>query len=205
MSLKPERKAPSDDLLSSFMKKRDGRGNLFTSDAPQHIALNFVLAGRTPLLWPPAGDFKHVIQCDGLPDGTFVPAGSTMTYSIYSVGRMETVWGEACMEFRPERWLISPQGDRFNPSKDSFKFVAFNAGPRICLGEKVGLPTNEVCSLCCSALLPAFASSRTLGGAEDVSHSIHEERLSCLLAAVPTSIVDGQIWVIRFIHCVFDQ
>ncbi|KAK8601662.1 hypothetical protein V6N13_058654 [Hibiscus sabdariffa] len=69
--------------------------------------------------------------------------------------------------------------------------------PRVCLGERLGLPTNEVCSLCYSALLPAFTSSRTLGGAEDVSHSIHEERHSCLLAAVPTSIVDGQIWVIR--------
>ncbi|XVF19907.1 hypothetical protein REPUB_Repub11eG0151800 [Reevesia pubescens] len=79
-------------------------------------------------------DFKYVVQDDVLPDGTFVPAGSTVTYSIYSVGRMKTIWGEDCMEFRPERWL-SPEGDKFDPPKDSYKFVAFNAGPRICLGK----------------------------------------------------------------------
>ena len=38
------------------------------------------------------------------------------------------------MEFRPERWL-SPEGDKFDPTKDGYKFVAFNAGPRTCLGK----------------------------------------------------------------------
>lgn len=81
-------------------------------------------------------DFKYAVADDVLPDGTFVPAGSTVTYSIYSVGRMKTIWGEDCLEFKPERWL-SVQGDRFRfePPKDGFKFVAFNAGPRTCLGK----------------------------------------------------------------------
>ena len=38
------------------------------------------------------------------------------------------------MEFKPERWL-SAQGDRFEPPKNGYKFVAFNAGPRTCLGK----------------------------------------------------------------------
>lgn len=78
-------------------------------------------------------DSKHVVADDYLPDGTFVPAGSSVTYSIYSAGRMKTVWGEDCLEFRPERWL-SADGTKFEPH-DSYKFVAFNAGPRICLGK----------------------------------------------------------------------
>lgn len=78
-------------------------------------------------------DSKHVIADDVLPDGTFVPAGSSVTYSIYSVGRMKSTWGEDCLEFKPERWL-SPNGKEFI-SHDAFKFVAFNAGPRICLGK----------------------------------------------------------------------
>ncbi|XP_039141210.1 cytochrome P450 86A2-like [Dioscorea cayenensis subsp. rotundata] len=78
-------------------------------------------------------DSKHVVSDDVLPDGTFVPAGSAITYSIYSAGRMKTVWGEDCLEFRPERWLTG-DGKRFT-QHDSFKFVAFNAGPRICLGK----------------------------------------------------------------------
>ncbi|KAF9675453.1 hypothetical protein SADUNF_Sadunf09G0033900 [Salix dunnii] len=79
-------------------------------------------------------DFKYVVANDVLPDGTYVPAGSTITYSIYSVGRMKSIWGEDCMEFKPERWL-SPEGDKFEPPKDGYKFVAFNAGPRTCLGK----------------------------------------------------------------------
>ncbi|CAI9759129.1 unnamed protein product [Fraxinus pennsylvanica] len=79
-------------------------------------------------------DFKYVVSDDVLPDGSYLPAGSTVTYSIYSVGRMKSVWGEDCMEFKPERWL-SVSGDKFEPPKDGYKFVAFNAGPRTCLGK----------------------------------------------------------------------
>ncbi|KAF9598814.1 hypothetical protein IFM89_031482 [Coptis chinensis] len=79
-------------------------------------------------------DFKYVVSDDILPDGTHVPAGSSVTYSIYSVGRMKSIWGEDCLEFRPERWL-SVSGDRFETPKDGYKFVAFNAGPRTCLGK----------------------------------------------------------------------
>ncbi|XP_074574429.1 cytochrome P450 86A1-like [Curcuma longa] len=79
-------------------------------------------------------DTKYVVADDVLPDGTVVPAGSTITYSIYSMGRLETVWGKDCGEFRPERWL-SAEGDRFEPTKDTYQFVAFNAGPRTCLGK----------------------------------------------------------------------
>ncbi|XP_062156228.1 cytochrome P450 86A8 [Alnus glutinosa] len=78
-------------------------------------------------------DSKHVVADDVLPDGTFVPAGSSVTYSIYATGRMRSTWGEDCLEFRPERWL-SPDGNRFI-MHDSYRFVAFNAGPRICLGK----------------------------------------------------------------------
>ncbi|KAG8371455.1 hypothetical protein BUALT_Bualt13G0089300 [Buddleja alternifolia] len=79
-------------------------------------------------------DFKYVVSDDVLPDGSKLPAGSTVTYSIYSVGRMKSIWGEDCMEFKPERWL-SAGGDRFEPPKDGYRFVAFNGGPRTCLGK----------------------------------------------------------------------
>ncbi|CAN6471369.1 unnamed protein product [Victoria cruziana] len=81
-------------------------------------------------------DFKHVLNDDVLPDGTMVPAGSSITYSIYSVGRMEWIWGEDCLEFRPERWL-SPDGRKYVQPQDPFKFVSFNGGPRICLGKEL--------------------------------------------------------------------
>ncbi|KAK8952197.1 Cytochrome P450 86A2 [Platanthera zijinensis] len=95
-------------------------------------------------------DTKHVAADDVLPDGTFVPAGSSITYSIYSVGRMKSVWGDDCLKFRPERWL-SGDGRRYEPPEDSFKFVAFNAGPRMCLGKD--LAYLQMKSVAASALL----------------------------------------------------
>lgn len=103
-------------------------------EADQLVYLKAALAETLRLYPSVPQDFKYVIQDDILPDGTFVPAGSTVTYSIYSVGRMETIWGKDCLEFKPERWL-SPEGDKFEGPKDGYKFVAFNAGPRICLGK----------------------------------------------------------------------
>ncbi|KAK4769371.1 hypothetical protein SAY86_027521 [Trapa natans] len=182
-----------DDLLSRFMRKKENYSDRFL----QHVALNFILAGRDtssvalswffwlvsqnprveekivleicgvlaqtrggdPARWveEPLGfeevdrlsylkaalsetlrlypsvpqDSKHVVADDVLPSGTLVPAGSNITYSIYSVGRMPFLWGDDCLEFRPERWLAASP-DR---AKDSFRFLAFNAGPRICLGK----------------------------------------------------------------------
>lgn len=191
-----EQQQQHDDLLSRFMKKKESS---YSDKFLQHVALNFILAGRdtssVALCWffwlvmqnprvedkivkeictvlmetrgadvarwvdQPLGfeevdrlvylkaalsetlrlypsvpeDSKHVVADDVLPDGTFVPAGSAVTYSIYSTGRSKEAWGEDCLEFRPERWL-NESGDRF-ASYDSFRFVAFNAGPRICLGK----------------------------------------------------------------------
>ncbi|KAL7152236.1 hypothetical protein ABFS83_04G083700 [Erythranthe nasuta] len=103
-------------------------------EADKMVYLKAALA-ETLRLYPSVPlDFKYVVADDVLPDGTFLPAGSTVTYSIYSVGRMRSVWGEDCMEFKPERWL-SGGGERFEPPKDGYRFVAFNGGPRTCLGK----------------------------------------------------------------------
>uniref|UniRef100_A0A6N2MN06 Cytochrome P450 n=1 Tax=Salix viminalis TaxID=40686 RepID=A0A6N2MN06_SALVM len=95
---------------------------------------------------------------------------------------MKSIWGEDCQEFKPERWL-SPEEDKFEAPKDGYKFVAFNAGPRTCLGEGPGLLANEVCGFCCASALPVITGSRSLHRAEDVSHVVHEEWASCILAS----------------------
>ncbi|CAM8955480.1 unnamed protein product [Rhodiola kirilowii] len=103
-------------------------------EADRLVYLKAALAETLRLYPSVPEDFKYVVSDDVLPDGTFLPGGSTVTYSIYSVGRMESIWGEDCLEFKPERWL-SPNEDRFEPPKEGYKFVAFNAGPRTCLGK----------------------------------------------------------------------
>ena len=50
------------------------------------------------------------------------------------MGRMESIWGRDCLEFKPERWITEGGGIRHVPS---YKFIAFNAGPRSCLGKEM--------------------------------------------------------------------
>ncbi|KAI3818229.1 hypothetical protein L1987_12032 [Smallanthus sonchifolius] len=76
-------------------------------------------------------DPKGILNDDILPDGTKVKAGGMVTYVPYSMGRMEYNWGADANEFKPERWLKYGLFQNASP----FKFTAFQAGPRICLGK----------------------------------------------------------------------
>ncbi|XP_057961789.1 cytochrome P450 86B1-like [Malania oleifera] len=76
-------------------------------------------------------DHKEVIEDDKFPDGTILKKGTKVIYAIYAMGRMESIWGKDCREFKPERWL---RDGRFM-SESAYKFTAFNGGPRLCLGK----------------------------------------------------------------------
>ncbi|KAF7119582.1 hypothetical protein RHSIM_Rhsim13G0109300 [Rhododendron simsii] len=87
-------------------------------------------------LYPPVQfDSKFCQEDDILPDYTFVPKGTRITYHPYAMGRMERVWGPDCFDFKPERWL---QGGVFCPVSP-FKYPVFQAGPRVCLGKEIAL------------------------------------------------------------------
>ncbi|KAF8380396.1 hypothetical protein HHK36_027881 [Tetracentron sinense] len=68
---------------------------------------------------------------DILPDGYRLKRGDGVYYMAYAMGRMSYIWGEDAEDFRPERWL---NNGVFQP-ESPFKFIAFHAGPRICLGK----------------------------------------------------------------------
>ncbi|KAK3030566.1 hypothetical protein RJ639_039444 [Escallonia herrerae] len=76
-------------------------------------------------------DHKEVVEDDVFPDGTVVKKGTKLVYAIYAMGRMESIWGQDCREFKPERWLR----DSRYISESAYKFTAFNGGPRLCLGK----------------------------------------------------------------------
>ncbi|KAL5983065.1 hypothetical protein ACLOJK_017145 [Asimina triloba] len=76
-------------------------------------------------------DHKEVVEDEVFPDGTVLKKGTKVVYAIYSMGRMEGIWGPDCREFKPERWL---RDGRFM-SESAYKFTAFNGGPRLCLGK----------------------------------------------------------------------
>jgi len=50
-------------------------------------------------------------------------------------------------------------------------------------GQGLSLPPDEVSGRRCALALPAIAGSRSPGGAEDVSHSVHEEWAEGVLAS----------------------
>ncbi|GLJ46778.1 hypothetical protein SUGI_0986580 [Cryptomeria japonica] len=83
-------------------------------------------------------DHKGVLNRDVLPDGTSIEPGMRFLYSIYSLGRMESIWGPDCMEFKPQRWLeTSKEGAMAMKRESPYKFMAFNAGQRVCLGKEM--------------------------------------------------------------------
>ncbi|GLJ48909.1 hypothetical protein SUGI_1031680 [Cryptomeria japonica] len=85
-------------------------------------------------LYPPVPiNAKTAVQDDVLPDGRFVGKGWGVDYSIYAMGRMKSIWGEDCEEFKPERWLKNGEF----VGENAYKFAAFNAGPRICMGKEM--------------------------------------------------------------------
>ncbi|OVA05873.1 Cytochrome P450 [Macleaya cordata] len=74
---------------------------------------------------------KEVDEDDVFPDGTLLKKGTKVVYATYTMGRMESIWGKDCREYKPERWL---RDGRFT-SESAYKFTAFNGGPRLCLGK----------------------------------------------------------------------
>ncbi|XP_020106539.1 cytochrome P450 94C1 [Ananas comosus] len=87
-------------------------------------------------LYPPVQfDSKFCAEDDVLPDGTFVSAGTRVTYHPYAMGRMEAIWGPDCGEFKPERWL---KDGVFAPAS-LFKYPVFQAGLRVCLGKELAI------------------------------------------------------------------
>uniref|UniRef100_A0A0C9RT70 TSA: Wollemia nobilis Ref_Wollemi_Transcript_14092_1702 transcribed RNA sequence n=1 Tax=Wollemia nobilis TaxID=56998 RepID=A0A0C9RT70_9CONI len=90
-------------------------------------------------LYPPVpSDTKEASEQDVLPDGTVVSKGTRVTYHPYAMGRMESIWGKDCLEFKPERWLKEDEtGSAVFVSENSFKYPVFQAGPRICLGKEM--------------------------------------------------------------------
>ncbi|CAH1446701.1 unnamed protein product [Lactuca virosa] len=86
-------------------------------------------------LFPPV-PLNHKVshEADTLPSSHQVRKNSIIILHSYAMGRMETIWGEDALDFKPERWLSKQGGIKQVPS---YKFTAFHAGPRACLGKKM--------------------------------------------------------------------
>lgn len=106
--------------------------NLLTYESLGNLYYLHAVITETLRLFPAVPlDLKGVLEDDVWPDGTKVKAGDFVAYVPYSMGRMKYNWGPDAASFKPERWLK----DGFFQNASPFKFTAFQAGPRICLGK----------------------------------------------------------------------
>ncbi|KAJ8447009.1 hypothetical protein Cgig2_033578 [Carnegiea gigantea] len=79
---------------------------------------------------------KTPIKPDTLPSGHKVDSSTQIIFSMYALGRMKSLWGEDSYEFKPERWILETRKFRYVPS---YQFLAFNSGPRTCLGKNMSM------------------------------------------------------------------
>ncbi|KAH9483187.1 Cytochrome P450 monooxygenase 75 [Psilocybe cubensis] len=64
----------------------------------------------------------------------YVPANTTVLYSVTNIHRREDLWGPDALKFDPDRFIDERLKKYFTPNP--FIFCPFNAGPRICIGQQ---------------------------------------------------------------------
>lgn len=101
---------------------------------------------------------------DVLPDGYKVRKGDGVYYLAYAMGRMSSIWGEDAVEFRPERWL---NNGIFQP-ESPFKFIAFHAGPRMCLGKDFAYRQMKIIAM----TLVRFFRFKLANGTQNVNYRV---------------------------------
>ncbi|XP_004510551.2 cytochrome P450 704B1 [Cicer arietinum] len=115
-----------------FKERVEQFSKLLNKDSLERLHYLHAVITETLRLYPAVPqDPKGVMEDDVLPDGTKIKAGGMVTYVPYSMGRMEYNWGPDAALFKPERWFK----DGVLQNESPFKFTAFQAGPRICLGK----------------------------------------------------------------------
>ncbi|XP_022950284.1 alkane hydroxylase MAH1-like [Cucurbita moschata] len=118
-------------------------------------------------LYPPVPlQHKVCVQPDILPSGHRINPKTKILFSLYALGRMSDVWGKDCNEFKPERWISETGRIKHMPS---YKFLAFNAGPRTCLGKQVAFTELKIVA---AAIIHNYAIVQETGQAVVPSASV---------------------------------
>ncbi|KAF3431159.1 hypothetical protein FNV43_RR25889 [Rhamnella rubrinervis] len=118
--------------INEIISWREKKEVVFTMEELKKMVYLEAALSESLRLYPPVPiDMKEVIEDDIFPDGSVVKKGARVMYCIYSMARMEAIWGKDCLEFKPERWI---KDGKFM-SENQFKYAVFNAGPRLCLGK----------------------------------------------------------------------
>ncbi|KAJ7974659.1 Cytochrome P450 family protein [Quillaja saponaria] len=125
-----------EEIKCKFAPK-EGEWRVLSTDEVGKLVYLHAAIFESLRLFPPV-PYLHVctINSDVLPSGYRINPKTKVFYSLYAMGRTQEIWGEDYLEFKPERWISEDGGIKHIPS---YKFIAFNAGPRSCLGKDTSI------------------------------------------------------------------
>ncbi|CAA2974864.1 alkane hydroxylase MAH1-like [Olea europaea subsp. europaea] len=136
VSTHPEVERKIREELNSIIPTKEGnKWRLFQVEELKNLVYLHSALCESLRLYPPV-PFQHKspVQPVTLPSGHYVTPKMKVMFSLYAMGRMGFIWGKDSKEFKPERWITEHGTIKYEPS---YKFLAFNAGPRTCLGKEV--------------------------------------------------------------------
>ncbi|KNA09819.1 hypothetical protein SOVF_150070 [Spinacia oleracea] len=132
-------------VVSNIKKELDNNATIcrenFKEVSNKLVYLHGALCETLRLYPPVAFEAKSPVEPDILPSGHHVNKNMQIIFSMYAMGRMKSIWGDDCYEFKPERWKSEQGNIRHEPS---YKFLAFNAGPRTCLGKEMAFTQMKI-------------------------------------------------------------
>lgn len=122
-----------EEIKANLGAKEDGEWRFFSPEELSKLVYLHAAICEALRLHPSVPfNYRVSDQPDILPSGHRVAANTKVMVSLYSMGYMEGIWGDDCLDFKPERWISEQGGIIHTPS---YKFIAFNTGPRSCLGQ----------------------------------------------------------------------
>ncbi|KAL4375795.1 hypothetical protein GQ457_02G010250 [Hibiscus cannabinus] len=123
------------ELESKLPSEETKRRRIFKVEEVKDLVYLHAALCEAVRLYPPIPfNHKEPLKADVLPSGHRVHPNTKVLFNLYSMGRMKWVWGEDCLEFKPERWINERGGIKHEPS---YKFPCFGAGPRKCVGKEM--------------------------------------------------------------------
>ncbi|GAV60077.1 p450 domain-containing protein [Cephalotus follicularis] len=134
-----------EEIKSNLPEKEVGKWRCFSSQELNKFVYLHAALCETLRMYPSLPiNHRTTVEADILPSGHRVPPRTSVMIPYYTMGRMEEIWGEDCLEFKPGRW-ITDQGRLINVP--SYKFTAFNSGPKSCPGKNVAFIQMKIAAI----------------------------------------------------------
>ncbi|GLU02122.1 hypothetical protein SLE2022_193890 [Rubroshorea leprosula] len=131
--------------VNNLHGNEDGEWKIYSAEEMSKLVYLHGTVCEALRLYPPVPVVPRAsIQPDVLPSGHHVSRNTKIFVSVYSMGRSKEIWGEDCLEFKPERWISEQGGIVYTPS---YKFMPFLAGPRTCLGKDTSFYQIKIIAL----------------------------------------------------------